>query len=531
MSGRARLPEGRRLREEVRRLARNVVSRYVLIAINLAIGLFMVRYNVQHLGPETYGLWMLVATVTTYFGALDFGYGSAVVRYVAEYRARNDVRALNEVLSTMACVFMGLGVLCYAAVVVVAAVLPDVFSLSAGQEHAGRVVLLLLGLQVALVFPFTVYGGVTSGFERYDLNNVTGIAFNVLTAAVNVVVLHLGYGLLELVTATTVSRILPFWVYRRNAYKVFPALQLRRAYFRRDRLRELTGFSVYAAVLTWSSRLLYTTGIVYVGIFLNTAAVFVYSVAQRIADTLVTATEQLHTVMLPAVVHRAVGDDRVSQRSLLVKATRLQLAVAMGLCGAIVALADVLIDAWLGPEAAGSALLTRMLAVVVALRAAIAMPSTVLQGTGYHRYIAAAASCGAAVNLVLGVPLAMGYGTAGVAAGTLAAATLTWFIIVPKACRVVDLDLSSAARQVLLPAVWPAVVAVAALAAVRQAIPGGMLPALSAAAFGVAIYVVLFLAFGLDRDERQLVRSALQSVPPWRAGRARPATQSVSLDV
>src|SRR5678816_3180735 len=58
-------------------LARNVSTRYVLIIVNVLIGLVMLRYNVRHLGQDTYGLLILANSVTAYFTVFDFGYGSA----------------------------------------------------------------------------------------------------------------------------------------------------------------------------------------------------------------------------------------------------------------------------------------------------------------------------------------------------------------------------------------------------------------------------------------------------------------------
>ena len=36
-----------------------------------------------------------------------------------------------------------------------------------------------------------------------------------------------GYGLVELVAATTVVRLITYLIYRANAYRVFPGLQIR----------------------------------------------------------------------------------------------------------------------------------------------------------------------------------------------------------------------------------------------------------------------------------------------------------------
>jgi O-antigen/teichoic acid export membrane protein len=495
-------------------MARNVSARYVLIVLNVATGLFMVRFNMGHLGQEAYGLWMLAATITTYFTMLDLGYGTAVLKFLSEHRARKDIRGLNEVLSTMAAVFAGIGVLCYVVAIATALLLPLLFNVTPEQVWVGRAVLLMIALQVALTFPFSIFGAVTNAFERYDINDVTAIVFNVATAGVNVVVLWAGYGLVELVAATTVMRILPLWVYRRNAYRVFPQLELRRAFFQRSRLRELTGFSVYAAAVMWSARLTYATGALYLGMFANMAAVFIYSVAFRIGESLQMLTEQLHTFMMPAIVLRAVDGDLDRQRALMVRATRLELAVAMCLCGVTAALATAVIRAWLGPEVDRSIHVTQMLAMLVILRAAAAMPATVLQGTGHHRFVAGAFSGTALVNLIISVPLVYVWSVTGAALGTVVAVALSTAIIFPKACRVVGLGLGTGLRQIVVPTLWPAVVAVVTVLGLDRVLPRGLVAVFANLAMGGLVYAAVFVLFGVDRQEREWITAAYRRLLP-----------------
>ena len=485
-------------------LARNVATRYALIAINAVIGLLVLPYNVKHLGPAAYGLWMLAASTATYFTVLELGYGGAMVRFVAEYRAKQDPRSLNEVLSTTFFLFCAVGASCYAVAILVALLLPHLFNLEPGQVQTSRIVLLIISLQMALYFPFSVFGGVINGFERYWLNNVVGTVFNLATAIVNVLVLWAGFGLVALVAATTFMRIAPFFVYRVNAYRVFPELRLQLSLFRHERLRELTSFSAFLAVIDWSGRISYTTDTLYLGIFMNTAAVAVYSVAQRLSDALLKMTNQLHTLLFPAVVHRAVDGRVDSQQALLVKATRFQLAIAICLCGGIAAVADVLIRAWVGPGFETSVTATQLLAAVVMLRAWMAMPSTVLKGTNHHRYLAVMSTMAAVANVLLSIPLVKLWGVVGVATGTLIPAViLTVGVIFPKACAVVGLSGVDAYRRIVWPAAWPGLVVVAFLAATRDWLPGGLAPVLLHLGVGALAYVALFFLFGLERGERQ----------------------------
>ena len=504
--------------------ARNLATRYLLMLGAALGGIIVLPLNLKYLGESEYGLWNLIASITVYFTVLELGYGGAIVKFVAEYRARKDARALNEILSTMFYVFSGIGVLVYAVAIVVSFLLPYIFNLDAAQARTGQIVLLLIAVNVALHFPFSIFGGVINGFERYYINNLVGGGFVFVIAVVNVAVLLLGYGLVELVTATTIVRLIPYWIYRRNAYSVFPQLEIRRDLFRRDRLRELTGFSAYMAVIDWSGKLTYTTDTFILGMFLNTTAVAMYAVAQRLSEALLRLTNQLHTFLFPAIVHRAVGGEAESQRRILVTATRFQMAVAAALCGVVGADADVLIRAWVGPGFETAALVLQVLAVVVAVRTLMAVPATVLKGTGHHKMMAAASCWCALANLLLSIVAVKTFGIVGVAAGTvIPAVALAGGVIFPRACRVVGLTAWQGYRRIVWPVTWPAVVMVALLAATKHALPipagsgasfGALMTVLPHMAAGGALYAGLFILFGLDREERQWFSSAITQV--WR---------------
>ena len=498
---------------------RNLVSRYALMATITLSGLIVLPLNIRYLGESDYGLWILVTSITTYFSILELGYGGGIVKFVAEYRARRNARALNEILSTMFYVFTGIGILVYLCAIVISFYLPHIFNLDSTQARTGQIVFLIAAANVALHFVFSVYGGVINGFERYYLNNMLGGFFNVAAAVVNVIMLWLGAGLIELVAATTFVRILPYWIYKRNAYKVFPELQIRRDLFRSDRLRELTAFSAYLAVIDWSSRLAYATDSFVLGMFLNTAVVGIYAVAQRLTEALLRLTHQLHNLLFPAIVHLSVAGTVESQQRIMVKATRFQLAVSIALCGSIAAVGDVLIRAWVGPGFDAAVVILQLLSAVVVLRTLMAMPSTVLKAVGRHKYVAVASCTAAVVNLVLSIIGVKLFGMAGVATATLIpAAAMALVFIFPHACRAVGLSVWRGYREIVWPTLWPAIVVMALLALTRHDVPGRLPFVLAHVATGGLVYAGLFYRFGLDRDERQWFSAAFTQITRGRAG-------------
>jgi len=487
-------------------VARNVSTRYLAIAAEMVIGLVMLPFNLAHLGKSEYGLWVLLGSITVHFSTLELGYGSGLVKFAAQYRARRDARALNEIASSLFCIFTAVGVVSYLIVVGIAFNLEHLFPLTAEQAVTGKWILLFIGVHVALNFPFSVFGGIISGFQRYDVNNTLAIVVGLVVAIVNVVMLIAGYGLVPLVAATTGVRVLAYIIYRRNAYGVFPALRIRPSLFRLARLREVTGFSIYASIIDWANKLNYQMDQVVIGVFLGSGAVAVWAPAERIISGVQRLTNQLNGVLFPAIVDSDALQQRMRLQEILLQATRLSLVMVVPIAAALVMLADPLIRAWLGSQAqavAGCIPVLQILAVTVAIRVGNATGTTVLKGAGEHRLLAWANLGTGFVNALLSILLIRRFGLVGVAWGTLIPIALTAsFIVHPAACRRVGLPIRRSVTEAIWPAVWPAVLVGAVLSMTRHISSGTLLAVAVQGAIGGVLYLALFFAVAISRRDR-----------------------------
>ncbi|HUK36823.1 MAG TPA: oligosaccharide flippase family protein [Vicinamibacterales bacterium] len=498
---------------EARTVSVNLSTRYLAIGVEMLVGLLVLPFNVAHLGKAAYGLWMLTTSVTAYFSVLDLGYSGAIVKFVAEHRARRDTRALNEVLSTTFYLFAGFAVVAYLVAIVIAVFLGRLLHIGPDQLFAGRVVLLVTSVNVAFGMTFTVFGGVINGFQRYDLNNVTGAISSVIVAVVNVLVLVAGYGLIALVVATTTVRVLTYWVYRANAYRVFPALAIRLANFRASRLRALTSFSVFMMLIDWANRINYSIDAIVIGMILDTSAVAVWSIGQRLAETTQRLTNQLNDILFPNVVDHSASSRLDRLQTLFLVATRLSLATVVPIGVALILMADLLVRAWVGPDFSGSVVVVRLLALAVMVRVGTAVSGTLLKGAGAHQFVAYTNVVTAIVNLALSIVLARTIGLAGVAIGTLVPVGFTgMFVIFPTGCRRVGLPITRALADAVWPAIWPAAAMAAYLALTRPLLRASLAAVLATMALSVVVYAAAFLAFGVSATERRFVLSRVFEV-------------------
>src|SRR5215204_1780714 len=403
----------------------------------------------------------------------------------------------------MFCMFSGVGLAAFSLAIIISLNLERFFPLTPDQVRTGQIVLLFISAYVALGFPFSVFGGIVNGFQRQYLNGAVAFATAIVVAAVNVIVLLSGYGLAELVAATTGVRILSYLAYALNAYRVFPALRIRPQYFKRERLREVTGFSVFILIIDIANKLNYSTDAIVVGAFMGTSAVAIWAVAQRLIEIVQRITDQLNAVLFPVVVDNSTIQRTDRLQKILIQGTRLSLGMVVPLATVLGLTARPLVMVWVGPQFAESVNVIYILSVVVALRVGNATSAVILKGSDLHKFLAFSNLSMAVGNLVLSVLLVRTYGLIGVAIGTLIPmAVIAIFVVFPAACRRVGLPVFTVARKSVWPAVWPAIImgAFIVLSRGRLAPTDSWAGLISQAVIGAAIYTVLFL-LAMDKKE------------------------------
>ena len=492
-------------------------TKYVLLAVNVGLGVVLMPFTVRHLGASEYGLWMLVASLTYYFQLLDLGYGSGLVRHVADADARGDVDGVNRILSTFVVVYTGLGVA--AGLGILALILwgvPRFPHLSPSDIRRGQMLLALMGLRTAIGFPMTVFGAATTARQRFALNNIVAIVVALANGALTYIVLATGHGLLTLVAATTALGLLSYAGYAWTARRAFPALRIRPSSFSRALVRDVTTFSMYLFIIDLAIQIGFNLDNVVVGAALGTSAVAVYSVTLRIADYQRQLCNQFNGFLFPIVVRlRAAGSTEALQ-TMLIEGTRIALILVAGATIGVIGFGRPLILRWMGPAFEAGVVPLYVLALTGVVLVGQGPLGNILLGTGRHRLVAFVSLGEAVANVALSVILVRRFGMLGVALGTaVPIAIANLFILLPAACRQLNLRVSGFLRLVLVAPVAGAVPAVLVCIALRTVHPPSSLPAIAAEGCVVAgSYLVAVCAWGIDKPDRDRYLSYLRGLRP-----------------
>ena len=489
----------------VRNLLAGTATKYVLLAVNLAMGIVLMPFTVRHLGTSQYGLWMLVASLTSYFQLLDLGYGSGLVRHIADADARGDVPRVNRLLSTFAVVYAGLGLVAAAAIaVLVSTVVPRFPHLSETQVRTGQLVLAILGIRMAVGFPMTVFGAATTARQRFALNNTIAIAVALVNGAVTFIVLESGFGLLALVSSTAAVGLASYGAYIWSAHRAFPGLQLRLASFDRSLVRDVTSFSLYLFVIDVAVQIGFNFDNVVVGAALGTSAVAVYAVCLRMADYQRQLACQFNGLLFPVAVRLGAGGRGAALETMLIEGTRIALVLATGVTICAIGFAEPLLTRWMGPAFEAGIVPFYVLAVAGIVLVGQGPLGNILLGTGRHRLVACISLGEALANLGLSVILVRPFGMLGVAVGTaIPVVVANLFILLPAACRQFGLTPMAFLRRVLPAPASGILPAVAACLFLRFRYPPASVAAvLVEGAIVGLVYLAAVLVFGFDRQVR-----------------------------
>lgn len=398
-------------------IIKNVLVNWTAFGSTLLLGFVLSPFLVRNLGDSVYGVWVLLGSLVGYLGLLEFGLTPSIVKYIAEYRAREDQAAINRLVTCAFAVYSAMGLLSLVITFVVAFNFNNIFETTLSNNTVAAVAI-LSGVNLALSFPALVFVGIVRGYQRYDINSgitsITLIARSIFFVAAIVY----DYGIIGLAVATLLFDVIRLAYLTRWAFKLNPEIQIARRYFQWRDLRRLFSYSVYVFLIILGERIIFFTDSIVIGLFLSTSSVTAYFIAGRLVSYLRSLVEEMIGVLAPVTSDLDARNNQKAISELLKVSTKYMLLLALPVATVFFVMGDSFISLWMGPEYAASAAMLTVLTIATVANLLLLPSNTVLQGMGRHSIVAWFTILQAVLNLVLSVVLVKRYGVMGVALGT-----------------------------------------------------------------------------------------------------------------
>ena len=297
---------------EKKQILKNVGSSWSALAINVMVGIFLSPFIVHRLGDAAFGVWVLIFSITGYYGLFDLGIRSSIIRYVSKYTATDDREKLNGFINTALFSYTGIGVVSMVLTTLLSSSVERFFKIPPEMHSQARILLLMVGASVSLGFPLGVFGGMLEGLQRFYILNWTSIGATLARAVLIVYFLHRGYGLLTVALITVGLPILSSILRGIIVFRLCPA-PLGLKHVDRESFRHMANYGGTTFLVMAAARLRFRTDELVLGTMMSTVAVTWFNFGARIVDYAQEFVSSLAQVFVPMSSQaEAVGNlDRV----------------------------------------------------------------------------------------------------------------------------------------------------------------------------------------------------------------------------
>lgn len=433
-------------------LVRNVIWNWSGVATSMAAGFVVAPFLVRRLGDTNYGLWILIGSLTGYFGLLDLGVRGSVGRYVAFYRAKNDQGGVNSILSTALAILCGVAFLGLLLTIGVLLVFFHLFEVPAEQMASTRLALLIVGFNLAVMVPLDVFNSTLWAFQRFDILNAVDIVMVTIRTAVTFLLIGQGYGLVALAVITLFWTLGSAAIKAGMSFRLNPGLRLGPSYVKRWAIGCLYGYGIWLVVLSLARVALPKLNPVLIGARLGVAMVTPFSIATRLIEYATSLVSSSTGVLTPVATTFHAEDKHDSQRRLFLLGGKCCLVLALFFSTLFLCLGKPFLLLWMGPAFESSATLLAVLAIGEVLPLSQLATSSLILGVGRHKVLALMGLIENMVAVALALVLMRPLGLLGVCLGVaLPGAVFRGIGPLVFGCRLARVSLREYARRSLLP--------------------------------------------------------------------------------
>lgn len=323
---------------------------YVSICLNMVVGLIYTPYMLRMLGQSEYGLYSLAASIIAYLTVLDLGFGNAIVRYTAKFRAEGKQREQEEMFGMFFILYIGIGVIAMIAGSVLSLNVENMFSRAMTDTEVSRtrIMLWLMTFNLAFTFPMSIWGSIMSAYERFVFQRIVSIIRSVLNPVVMILLLVIGYKAIAMVVVTTifnVATLLINWWYCK--YRL--TIKVRFAKFKWGFLKEVSIYSFWIFLNAIMDRIYWSTGQFVLGIYKGSVAIAIYAVAIQLESMYMMFSTAISGVFLPKVTSMVTnGVSTEDMSDLFIRTGRIQYIIMAFILSAFIVFGKPFLLLWAG---------------------------------------------------------------------------------------------------------------------------------------------------------------------------------------
>lgn len=502
----------------VNQLKAGVVLNYVVIFLNTIVGLLYTPYMLRMMGQSEYGLYSLVASVIAYLTVLDLGFGNAIVRYTAKFRAEKKTEEQYEMFGMFFLLYLVIGIIAFGIGLGLYFNVDTLFgnTMTAVELGRARLMMLLLVANLAFTFPMSIWGSIIQAYEDFVFQKSLNIFRIILNTAVMICLLHFGYKAVAMVVVQTIFNVLTLvinFIYCRRKLNIH--IYFRFKHFHWGFLKEVAIYSFWIFLNAIMDRVYWSTGQFVLGAMVGTVAVAVFAIAIQLEGMYMQFSTAISSVFLPKVTAMvATNRSRKEISDLFIRTGRIQYIVLAYILSGFIIFGRQFIELWAGAGYSDAYMISLLFFIPLTVPLIQNLGITILQARNEMKFRSVLYIIIALVSLAMQIVLTSHFGGIGCAMGVSGALVVGQILIMNVYYRRrQDLDIKTFWKEIGKMSIIPIVLIFSSMLVIRHffALDSWGKLILGIAAFSL-VYIPLFFRFSMTDEERNLFISMFHKI-------------------
>ena len=397
-------------------IGKNISFIVISRAITIGVTFFLFPFVVKHVGKEVYGVFLIVSTVTGYFGLLDLGVMTALKKYVSEFKGGNNLKMMGEVISAsfsfyvLAGIFVALvSFFCYG-------YFAGLFKIAQTNISIIRQLFLIAGISALFIWPLSTFRGAIQGLSLWYADSVISVGVQLLYAFATIFLLKSGSGIVQVFMVSQVLTVfgsIASYLILKNSIEfkiLFPYNKVKIFKF-------IFNFSIFMFAASVLSMFMFQVHNIIIGYFLSMSAVTLYAVAYNIQNVFRVINSSLGSAPWLVASEMEGNEDYWGQKKLLLKGTKHMSAVFIPIVLIVFIFARPFINYWMGPGFQESILPARIIIIFWLFNGTIELASGMLTAKGIVRRPLLIQLITAALSIVISILFIRRLGIVAIALG------------------------------------------------------------------------------------------------------------------
>jgi O-antigen/teichoic acid export membrane protein len=372
----------------VNKIFKNSMLNLIGWVVPIGITLFTIPFYISRISDEGYGIWVLIGTITGYLSLVQIGIGPAIIKFIAEYKAKEDTEAISNIINAALLFTLVVGILAGILIYVFAPGIISAFNVSPNLFNESVRSLRLGGAFFFLFLLFNVYIAVFSGLQRYDLSNILNILRVVLFAIISCILLVKNYGIYGLVSANVfvnflisiIGHILVITRVKNYQIRFQPVVKT---------LKLIFGYSVYSFITQAASLLNSRLAEIMIGLLLGPSQVTYFNVPARLIGLFSSGSSSLGAVLFPLASEMQVENNQARIKQTFLRSSRFFSFLIFPAYILFAFFSKPILQVWISADMASrSAQILTLYSLAYLIAGMTVIPTQFLMGFGKVKFIA-----------------------------------------------------------------------------------------------------------------------------------------------